>query len=409
MIHSKIPLVLSILLAPAFLHGQTSPLLLRGARVFTGEGPFREGLSILVDGGKIRAVGKDLPAPKGARILDLEGTWITPGLIDGNTSLGLPSPHENEESSEVTPQIKVSEGLDLGSADFRFALHGGVTTACVSPGGKNVFGGLDVLVKTAGGPEGARIFKDAVGLRITLGTMPGMGNLAFRGGRSDSMYFRRPTTRMGTIWEIRRAFYEAQKNRESFTGKEPDRATRVLLAALDHKIMVRMTARSDADLRTALRLAREFKLRLVLDEAVDAYYLCDVLAAAGFPVIAAPPSVPQAGDQATPHLDTIALLAKAGVKVALQTGQGLGAQALIREAAFAVRGGLPRTKALEAVTSVAAEVLGVEDRVGRLAKGLDADIVVWSAPPLRLGSRPLRIYIEGNLVHSEASGGGSGR
>ncbi len=380
---------------------QERPLLLEGAKVFTGDGDFRDGLSILVEDGKIKAVGADIDVPAGAERLDLRGRWVTPGLIDGNTSLGLPRSHENEESSEVTPQIRVRDAIDLGASDFRLALREGVTAACVSPGGRNVFGGLDVVVKTAGGPLGAKVLKEGTGLRVTLGQMPAAGNRTFRGGRPDSIYIRRPTTRMGVIWEIRRAFYEADRKRESFTGKEPDRATRILLDALDRKLQVRMTAHSDQDLRTALRLQREFGIRIVLDEAVDAYYLVDVLAAAGFPVVCAPPTVPSAPDQAEPHLDTPALLAKAGVKVVLETGQGLASEPLIREAAFAVRGGMPRAAALAAVTSRAAEVLGVADRIGRLAPGRDADLVVWSDHPLRLGARPLAVRIEGKLVYEE--------
>ena len=386
-------------LGAAFLaagaNAQDKTTAIRGARVFTGKGEFQKDVTIVISGGKIQAIGKGIAIPDGAETIDATGRWITPGLIDANTSLGLPSSHENEQSNEITPHIPVRHAINPEAPDMKRALKSGVTTAYIAPGGLNVFGGLGCIYKTAGK---ARMLKDESGTRMTLGNMPGQGNMPFRTyGTPSSMYFRRPNNRMGVIWEVRRAFYDAMNAKETQIGpvQQPSAATRVLIDALDGKRIVRTTAFKDQDIRTALRLADEFGIKIVIDGAVEAYAALDYLVAAGVPVVASPPSLSSGGEGSTPHLDTLKLLSEAGVKIAIQTGNGQGALDLVREAAWAVRGGMKRSAALEAITSTPAEILGVADRVGTLAKGKDADLVVWSRHPLSLASRAERVFVDG--------------
>ncbi len=338
----------ALLCAPT--KAQDKAIVIRGAHVFTGEGGFVQGVAVRIVGGKIDAIGK-IDSPVSDQVIDAKGLYLTPGLIDANTALGLPSAEENEQSDEVTPAIQVKDAIDLKSPAFGFALRGGVTTACVSPGGFNVIGGLDAILKT-GGPLGERLVKTGSGLRITLGQLPGMGNRPPRWGKPTSMYTRRPTTRMGTIWEIRRAFYKAMKYRDTKARKEPDRGTRVLINVLQGKVGCRMTARSDQDLRTAIRLAKEFGLKIIIDGGVESYFVLDQIQKAGFPILLTAPSQNRAPDGATPHLDTAALLANKGIRFAIQTGRGMTNLPLIQEAAFAVRGGLSREQALQAITAV---------------------------------------------------------
>ena len=384
----------AVLLASPLV-AQDKAVAIRGAQVFTGKGAFQKNVTIVMSGGKIQAIGQGIAIPEGAETIDASGRWITPGLVDANTSLGLPSPHENEQSSEVTPHIPVRHAINPDAPDMKRALRAGVTTAYIAPGGLNVFGGIGCVYKTAGK---SRMLKDESGTRMTLGNMPGQGNMPFRTfGTPASMYFRRPNNRMGVIWEVRRAFYDAMNAKETNIGpvQQPTAATKILIDALDGKRIVRTTAFRDQDIRTALRLADEFGIKIVVDGAVEAYAALDYLVAAGVPVVASPPSLSQGGEGATPHLDTLKLLSEAGVKVAIQTGNGQGALDLVREAAWAVRGGMKRIAALEAVTSTPAEILGVGDRVGTLAKGRDADLVVWSRHPLSLASRAERVFVDG--------------
>jgi len=375
---------------------QDRPILLTGAKVFTGQGQFKTGLSILIQNGKIAKIGAKVDAPVNAIKHELKDQFVTPGLIDANTALGLDSPTVNEESSEVTPQIRIVDAIDPDAWSFKHALSDGVTTAYVSPGERNVFGGLGVIVKTAGASLKDRVVREDAMLRMTLGSMPSAGNSPMRVA-APNMYYRRPTNRMGTIWEIRKAFYDADKARGSRQKKEISAATQVLINALDRKIKVRTTARQDQDIRTALRLANEFGIDIILDEATEAYYAMDYIVAAKIPVIAAPPSVMTGHEGERPQTDTIALLANAGVPVCIQTGLGLGALPLVREAAFAVRGGMNRQAALASITSVPAKILGIDDRVGTLADGKDADLVVWTRNPLSPSSRAVAVFVDGKL------------
>ncbi|PIE22565.1 MAG: hypothetical protein CSA62_11960 [Planctomycetota bacterium] len=386
---------LTCLAASAF--AQERRTVLYNATVFTGKGAPIENGWVAFQNGRITELGKGAFEKKGVKAIDLKGAWITPGLIDANTSLGLPSPHENEQSDEVTPQIRVLDAIDPESDDFRKALRHGVTSAYVAPGGFNVFGGIGAVIKTAGPSLGDRIVKAESGLRVTMGALPSAGNGPPRFGMPTSIYNRRPTTRMAVVWEVRNAFYKAMQSRDSGKPvKLRDDKLAVLRKVLDKKLLLRMTARQEHDIRSALRLAEEFGIDIVLDGASEAYYVLDYLIAAKTPVVLTPPSLQRDPiDRSRVQLDTAALLAKKGVPLALQTGQGLASLALVHEAAFAVRQGLPRQAALEAITSVPARILGIQDRVGTLAKGRDADIVVWSEHPLRRTTQLRHVFIDG--------------
>lgn len=369
-------------------------VVLKNATVFDGSKVLADSDVVLV-GGKIAGVGKSLKAPENARVIDCKGRWITPGLVDANTALGLPARNENEQSNEITPHLRIVDLYDVRAKNVERARKNGVTTAYVTPGELNVFGGLGAIVKTGGSDV---IVKDESGLRMSLGNTPASGNRPFRTfGKPVGMFYRRPQNRMGVIWAIRKAFYDANDARETNIGpaKQMTASTKTLLRALDKELTVRTVARADQDIRTAIRLAEEFGIKIVIDGATEAYACLDYVVAAGFPVIASAPSIRSHSGGETAHFDTIALLAKAGVQVAIQSGTNPQAMQLIREAAFAVRGGLDRTSALAAITSVPAKILGIDDRVGSIATGKDADIVLWNRHPLSLSSRADKVFIAG--------------
>lgn len=274
------------------------------------------------------------------------------------------------------------------------------------PGTKNVIGGIGCVVKTVDDAAGPHLLVDDASLRITMGAEPSMGNRAIRGGRPDSMYYRRPTTRMGVIWEVRKAFYDAKAKLERTAADGPgdnDPATDVLTKVLQGKLVAYTTARSEQDLRTALRLADEFGYKTVLDEAQDAYYLVDEIAAAKVAVLLGAPSAEdvtgRAGaDGASPRFSTIALLAQKKVPFVVTTGTNAAALDLVREAMFAVRFGLSPEQAIDAVTIRPAQLLGIDNRVGSLAAGKDADFVVWSHDPLDPAAVAESVHIDGISV-----------
>jgi imidazolonepropionase-like amidohydrolase len=387
-------------LAPA----QDGTVVYQGARILPGGKPAIAQGVLIVSGGKVLAVGgPSTTIPEGAKVVDCAGKTITPGLIDASFAGAMSDEDANEQSSEVTPNLRALDSLDMTTDAVKKARQAGVTTVHAMPGTNNVIGGIGCVVKTVEGKSGPQLLADEVSLRITMGSEPSRGNRAIRGGRIDSMYYRRPTTRMGVVWEVRKAFYDAKEKLEQTAAAGPqggDPATDVLAKVLQGKLVAYTTARSEQDIRTALRLAEEFGYKTVLDEAQDAYVAIDEIAAAKVTVLLGAPSAENvagrgAGDGSQPRFSTVALLARRNVPFVVTTGTNAAALDLIREATFAVRFGLTPEQALDAVTVRPAQLLGIADRVGSLAAGKDADFVIWSHDPLDPAAVAESVLIDG--------------
>lgn len=396
--------VLAPTLLAAALTAQEQATVYRGARVLpSGAAPIEDGV-LVVARGKIQAIGgASTPIPDGAAIVECAGRTITPGLVDAAFRGGVAANDGNEQSLEVTPHLRALDSLDAENPAFLRARSAGVTAAHVMPGTRNVIGGLGCVVKTFARDLSTMVLKEDASLRIVLGSEPSMGNRAIRGGRVDSMYYRRPTTRMGVVWEVRKAFHEAQQSLQLTQGAAPpapDRGREVLASVLQGKVTAYTTARSEQDIRTALRIAGEFGYHTVLDEAQDSYLVADELAAAKVAVLLGSPSAMQVAgtagaDGADPRCATAKVLADAGVPFVITTGTNLASLDLVREAMFAARNGLSPQRALDAVTIEPARLLGIDDRTGSLAPGKDADFVVWSHDPLDPAAVAESVHIDG--------------
>ncbi len=394
----------SSLLAPA----QDQVTVLKGATILSGKGPAIENGVLVISSGKIQSVGDSQTSlPQGAKIIDCSGLTMTPGLVDAGTMLGLDAMNANEQGGEITPQMKVIDALDPADPRFDQIRRHGVTTVQVNPGNRNVIGGLGAVIKTSGNTVGEMLLLDESGMRLTMGAEPSVGNRAIRGGIPDNMYYRRPTTRMGVIWAARKAFYDAIDYREQKTIADGDDQSlgvdpgmEVLVRVLDRKVTVHTTAHAEQDIRTALRLAAEFGYETLLEEATDAWLVAKEIKAAGVKVLISAPSGNgdlrySTTDGADPRLSTLMVLAEAEVPFAIHTGSAMGSMHLIHEAMFAIRNGLTREQALAAVTTVPAEILGVADRVGSLAPGLDADFILWRGDPFAPTTTAEAVYING--------------
>ncbi len=380
------------------------------ARILPGGGPAIAGGVLVVGGGKVLAIGDaGVRVPDGAVVVDCAGKTITPGLIDASFLGGADGGDLNEQGEEVTPHLRVLDSLDPDDPSFVRARRDGVTTVHVMPGTRNVIGGLGCVLKTHATDPATMVVKQDASLRIVLGAEPSQGNRAIRGGRVESIYYRRPTTRMGVVWEVRRAFYDAQEALQQTQGapgaSPPSPGVEVLTQVLQGKLTAVTTARSEQDLRTALRIADEFGYKTVVDEAQDAYLVVDELARRETTVLLGAPSAEDvrgsaAADGAEPRSGTVRALARRGVPFVITTGTNQAALPLVREAMWAVRNGLTPRQALDAVTVEPAKLLGIDDRTGRLAPGLDADFVVWSHDPLDPAAVAESVHIDGIEVHS---------
>jgi imidazolonepropionase-like amidohydrolase len=368
------PLALLLLAAPA----RAEDLLIKAAKVYTMTGaPLAPG-EVLVSNGKIVEVGTRLKAPAGAKVIDLGAGSLLPGLVDAYSHAGIAG-RSAEITKEVTPEYRVLPAVDWRARAFREALSEGTTTLGLAPGTDGVVAGLGCAVKTAGA---RKALLEETGLLITMASDPATGNTSR--SRPDSIYVRQPTNRMGVVWLLRNTFDKA--------GREKTPELAVVREALAGRRRTFAVSRTDNDLVSLLRLAKEFKFTPTVVGGHEAYKLREELAAAKVPVILGPlttsPSVtgPESSDAIW---NGPALLHKAGVPFALSGGQ------LLEQARFAVRYGLPPDAALAAITRTPARLLGLGQRVGTLEAGHDADLVALNGDPLELTTSIQWVLVDG--------------
>jgi imidazolonepropionase-like amidohydrolase len=401
----SLPLGFVALAFAPLLAAQDDVTAYRNATIAPGGAPPIQNGVLVVGGGKVLAVGgADTAIPGGANVVDCAGKWITPGLIDASFRANN-GPELNENGDEVTPHLRVLDSLDPEDPSFVRARSAGVTTVHVMPGSRSVIGGLGVVLKTHAKDPQAMVVKADASLRIVMGAEPSMGNRAIRGGMVDSIYYRRPTTRMGVVWAARKAFFDAKEAMETVGAPQQPMAPgmEVLSRVLRGQLTAVTTARSEQDLRTALRLAAEFGYRTVLDDAQDAHMVVDELKATKTTVMLGAPSATTVagsagGDGADPRSVTARLLADAGVTFVITTGGNLASLDLVREAMFAARNGISASRALDSVTIEPAKLLGIDQRTGSLQKGKDADFVVWSTDPLDPAAQAESVHVDGISV-----------
>jgi imidazolonepropionase-like amidohydrolase len=336
-----------------------------------------------------------------ARWTRCEGEHITPGLIDAHVHLGLypegfmGEPKDlNELTSPLTPQLRALDGVWPGDVAFAKARAAGVTTVCVLPGSANVVGGVGVALRTVGVDVERMTLKEPACLKVAFG---------YNVKHNHGVKGRAPLTRMAIADMMRGAFegalaYETKRLRDP--EHPQDRAKEHLLLALRREIPVRAHASRADDILTAVRLAREFGLRLVIEHGYEAVEVIEQLKGVGASVVYGP-AFRTCGhsEDLNFHFAHAQRLLEAGILVAQMTDHPIvPVQYLSLQAGLCVREGLDPEVALRLVTSNAAEVVGVAERVGALKAGLDADFVRLSGPPLEVASRVLGVYVEGGAL-----------
>ncbi|MCH7231353.1 amidohydrolase [Glycomyces sp. L485] len=371
---------------------------LRGATILPVTAPPIEDGVIVVEHGRISAVGgPDLPVPEGVPVSDAAGEWIVPGLVDAHTHLGVVEIGEgwagadgNEKTDPNTAYVRALDGINPAERGFAEAVEGGVLAACVNPGSANVIGGETVAVKTAGRYVEEMVLRSPAGVKSALGENP---------KRVHGEQKRTPSTRMGIAGVLRQAFVEAE-NYRSDDDAERDLKLETLVKVLNREIPWRQHCHRADDIATALRVAEEFGYDLVLDHGTEAHLLADVVAERGVPVIFGPLLCARSKvETANRFPENAAKLAAAGVTIAITTDHPVvPIEHLAIQAMLCVKEGLDRDTALRAVTINPATIMGVEDRIGSLEAGKDADFCVWSGDPLDIYSRVERAFIDGRQV-----------
>jgi imidazolonepropionase-like amidohydrolase len=366
-----------------------------------------EGGTVLIEDGRISQVGKRVRVPRGATIVDAQGKWVLPGFIEAHGHVGIheeANGHAGNDTNEMTnpnmAAVRAIDAIDIEDEGFRDALSGGITSVVVKPGSGNPIGGQTVAIKTWGGRTiDEQLISDSVSIKSALGENPKRVY-----GNKDKT----PATRLGVALVIRQAFedarhYRAQREAALVKGEpfRKDLWLDALVRVLDGELAWDQHVHRHDDIATALRLADEFGYRLVINHGTEGFKLADILAERNIPVIFGPMftsrSKVELKDRAIANL---AALARAGVTVAITTDHPVvPINFLVHQASLAVKEGLPRETAIEALTVNPASILGLDNRVGSLAEGLDADVVVWSGDPLDVNSRAERVLISGVTVY----------
>jgi imidazolonepropionase-like amidohydrolase len=399
---------------------------IKGGRVVPIEGDPIDGGTVLLTDGKIAAIqGPDFEPPPDTEVVDATGKWVLPGFIDAHAHLGVHEEAEgwagsdtNEMTGPVMAQVRALDAINPADEGFRDAIAGGVLAVNVNPGSGNPIGGQTVAIRCWGRTVDDMVLRHPAGLKSALGENP----KRVYGERKET-----PATRLGIAAVIRSAFVEAENylakqaaaedqpagsSEGSLAAPRSSTAERAMVAERDLKLEAlgrvlrreipwRQHCHRADDIATAMRIAEEFGYELVIDHGTEAYLLADKIAAAGIPVVIGPIFTSRSKvELRNQSLANPGRLAAAGVTIAVTTDHPVvPIHFLIHQVTLAVKEGLDRETALRSVTINPARIIGVADRLGSIAPGKDADLVIWSGDPLDVMSRAERAYIEGREIY----------
>lgn len=377
------------------------PILLKNCLIINFDDYSTSKKDILIENGKISKIGEDINFQcDGLRTIDVKEKYVLPGLIDCHTHIGIIEEatgklgiDNNETSNPVTPQLRAIDGINPLDIAFKDAVKSGVTCVMSGPGSNNAVGGLNTVLKTHGKIIDKMIVKDPYGLKIALGEDP----MSCYGTDGKC-----PVTRMGVTSLVRELFMKAQDYMvEKEEGKLKNRNIQLesVIPLLKGDLTLRAHAHRADDIVTVIRIAEEFNIKkLVIEHGTEAHIISDYLKEKNIPVAFGPILTPRIKMELRKRSYGSALkLVEAGVKIALITDHPYNAIDQLRPVALlAVSEGLKPLDALKLITINPAEILGCQDRMGKLEEGFDADIIILNSHPLNL--------IEGKVVTTIING-----
>ena len=381
-------------------------LLIKNGHIKTMAGrEYANGSVLIGDDGKIAAVGEALEAPASARVIDAQGRLVTPGCVEAHCHIGLDNEavgwegrDYNEIVEPITPQMRSIDSIYPQDEAFPNAVRGGVTTACTGPGSANVIGGTFTAIKLVGNRVDNMIVKDPIAMKCAFGENP---KRCYGQGSKKS-----PMTRMAVAALLRETLFKTRRYMEDkAAGKNPpfDMKLEAMEPVLRGEIPLKCHAHRADDILTAIRIAKEFGVKMTMDHCTDGEVIADELAKEGFPAFVGP----SLGGKSKVELQnksftTPGVLSKAGVKVSIITDAPvIPLQNLPMCAGLAANAGLPMEEAWKAITINPAESLGIADRVGSLEVGKDGDVVIWTADPLTtIGGEAYVTVVDGKVVYS---------
>ena len=359
---------------------------------------------ILIENGKISAIGSDISVTEGTEIIDAEGLQIYPGFVEAHCHLGLDNyacGFEGDDYNEMTdiicPQLRGCDGIYPQDPTLKMAAEGGVTCVATGPGSATVLGGTFVAIKTVGKRVDKMIVKDPIAMKCAFGENPK------RCYRDKSC-----SCRMDIASKLRETLKRARDymERKELAGDDIskcpvyDPKLEALIPVLKKEIPLKAHAHRADDIFSAIRVAKECDVRLTLEHVTDGSLIAEELAEENYPV-AVGPTFGHATklELINKSFETPGILAKAGCQVSIITDSPvIPQQYLALCAGFAVQSGMDEFDALKAITINPARHIGVDDRVGSLEVGKDADIVIADGSPLISTTRIIKVLIDGNII-----------
>ena len=364
------------------------------------------GAVLIGDDGKIVSVAPHIEAPANCQLIDAQGKLVTPGCIDAHCHIGLDNEavgwegmDYNEIVDPLTPQMRAIDSIYPQDESFANAIQGGVTTACTGPGSANVVGGTFVVIKLHGDRVDNMILEDSVAMKCAFGENP---KRCYGQGSKKA-----PMTRMGVAALLRELLFKTRRYMDDkAAGKTPgfDMKLEAMIPVLEGKIPLKAHAHRADDIFTAIRIAKEFGVKLTLDHCTDGACIADELAKEGYPAFVGPSLGSKTKVELTnKSFTTAGVLQRAGVNVSIITDAPvIPLQYLPMCAGLAADAGMDAEEAWKAITINPAVALGIADRVGSLEAGKDADIVIWTADPISaLGAAAHMTIVDGKVVYQK--------
>lgn len=362
-------------------------------------------LDILVTDGKISKLEQDIEVNEDMKVIDAKGLRVYPGFVEAHCHVGLDSYAEgpgtsdyNESTDPVTPQLRAIDGINPMSKAFELGREGGVTTICTGPGSANVIGGTFTAIKTAGKRIDDMIVKEEVAMKVAFGENP-----------RRVYHENKIRSRMTTAALLRETLATAKEYHDKLELGRADASKlptynikmEAMQPVINGEIPLKAHAHRADDIYTAIRIAKEFNVRLTLEHVTDGSLIAEDLAKEGYPC-AVGPSLGHPGklELSNKSFATPGDLDRAGCQVSIITDAGVvPLQNLALSAGLAVREGMDEWAALQAITINAAKHIGIEDRVGSIEVGKDGDFVVAKDNPMRSDVRVLMTIINGEIQY----------
>ena len=381
-------------------------ILIKNGKIITmAEKDFENGC-ILIKDGKIEEIGENIKVDENVQVIDAKGAYVTPGFIDAHCHIGIleqdmgfEGSDLNEATDPLTPQLRAIDGINPMDTSFADARKGGITTVMTGPGSANPMGGQFAILKTQGVCVDDMIVKEPAAMKIAFGENP---------KRVYKAKNKMPTTRMATAALIRQILsmakaYKVKKENALKEGKyfEENFKLEALLPVINKEIPLKAHCHRADDILTAIRIAKEFDVELTLDHCSEGHLIPEHVKKSGRPAIIGPTLTARSKIEVkNKTFKTPKALHDNGVKIAIMTDHPvipIGYLPLC--AGFAVKEGLEMKEALKAITINSAEILGIDDKVGSLEVGKDADIVISEGNPLESTSKIIYTIINGSIVY----------